>query len=80
MTINIDVVDSDLPLPLSLSSMKRAKVKLDVENDSAETLGSTIPLNHTSSGHYCIPIVKIEFPVEEACAMKLHGLSEQERC
>ena len=73
-----DVIDSHLPVLLSLSSMKRAQIKLDVENDSAEILGTTIPLNYTSSGHRCIPIAKTKVPVEEVCAVKLHGLSEQE--
>ena len=58
VNIKTDVVESDLPLLLSLESMKKAKVKLDVENDSAEILGTTVPLNHTSSGHYCVPITK----------------------
>ena len=36
--------------------MKKASVKLDLENDMAEIFGSNVLLNETSSGHYCIPI------------------------
>ena len=43
LNIKTDVVESDLSLLLSLESMKKARVKLDVENDSAEILGSTVP-------------------------------------
>ena len=37
--IRTDFVDSDIPLLLSVKSMKNAKVKLDLENDTAEILG-----------------------------------------
>ena len=36
--IQTDIVDSDIPLLLSLESMNKAKVKLDLERDSAEIL------------------------------------------
>ena len=34
--IKVDIIDSDIPLLLSKSAMKSAKVKLDLENDKAE--------------------------------------------
>ena len=37
--IQTDVVDSDIPLLLSMDAMKRARMKLDLENDTAEILG-----------------------------------------
>ena len=58
VTIRTDVVDSDIPLLLSRSAMKRAGVKMDLESDTATILGKTVALNLTSSGHYCIPIDK----------------------
>ena len=54
--IKTDVVDSNIPLLLSKDTMKKASVKLDLENDMAEIFGSNVLLNETSSGHYCIPI------------------------
>ena len=36
IVIRADVVDSDIPLLLSKDSMKKAKIKLDLENDQAE--------------------------------------------
>ena len=39
VTIKTDLVDSDIPLLLSKDSMKRARIKLDLENDTAEVLG-----------------------------------------
>ena len=44
--------------------MKKARVKLDLENDTASILGKNIKLNCTSSGHYCIPLVD-EKKIEE---------------
>ena len=63
--IMTDVVDSGLPLLFSKPSMKKAGVKLDLENDTAIILGKTVKLNCTSSGHYCIPLYD-ERKIEEA--------------
>ena len=45
--------------------MKEAKMKLDLENDSAMIFGKYIKLQCTSSGHYCIPLGDREVPVQE---------------
>lgn len=79
VTINTDVVKSDIPLLLSKSAMKKAKVKLDLEHDRAEILGVKVALNATQSGHYCVPIDRTEeIPVENVCAVKLQELSSKE--
>lgn len=57
--IKTDVVNSKIPLLLSKSSMKKAGVKLDLKNDTAEIFGVNVALNETSSGHYYIPIHKV---------------------
>ena len=54
--IKTDVIDSDIPLLFGKPSMKKAKVKIDLENDCASVLGKHVTLQCTSSGHYCIPI------------------------
>lgn len=61
--IQTDVVTSDIPLLLSKDSMKKAKVKLDLENDSATIFGKDVQLQCTSSGHYCVPIDDISVDV-----------------
>jgi transposase InsO family protein len=63
--IQTDVVSSDIPLLLSKDSMKKAKVKLDLENDCASIFGNDVQLQSTSSGHYCVPINQINVSVEE---------------
>ena len=47
VTIKTDAVKSDIPLLISLEAMKKAGVKFDIVNDSAEIFGKHIPLNHT---------------------------------
>ena len=48
--ITTDVAKSDIPLLLSKSAMKEAKMKLDLEIDSAMNFGKYIKLQCTSSG------------------------------
>ncbi len=58
VNIKTDVVDCNIPLLLSKSAMKRAKMNIDFSNDSVRLFNKTKKLNVTSSGHYCIPILK----------------------
>ena len=51
-----DVVDCEVPLLLSKNSLKAADSHLDFVNDVITMYGQTIPLMHTSNGHYCFPI------------------------
>lgn len=80
VTIATDVVNADLPLLLSKPAMKRARIKMDLENDSAEVLGVNVSLNCTASGHYCIPIDNGEcVPVESVCIVDLNTATETQR-
>ena len=45
--ITTDVVNSDIPLLLSKSDMKRLGVQLDLQNDTANILGTRIDLDTT---------------------------------
>ena len=78
--IKTDVVESDIPLLLSRTAMKKAAIKMDLENDTANIMGKEVVLNLTTSGHYCIPIDKTEeVPVENVCTIQLENLNKQER-
>ncbi|KAL5019436.1 hypothetical protein ScPMuIL_003481, partial [Solemya velum] len=72
-----DVVDSHIPLLLSREAMKKAEVRLDIRNDSAEIFGKQVSLNVTSSGHYCVYLQK-EIPVEDVCVVNLEEISNEE--
>lgn len=76
--LSTDVVDTNIPLLLSLEAMKRAKVKIDTENDQAEVFGKIINLDITSSGHYCMPLETTEFSVEK-CFFSLESMSTGEK-
>ena len=79
-SVEVDVVESAIPLLLSLKSLKTAKAKLNLERDTAVLFGKKVPLNFTSSGHCCIPIGKKEgVEVEEVCQIKLSELPSGER-
>ena len=54
--VTADVVNCSVPLLFSKKSMKRAQMKLDLENDIAEIHGKKVKLGCTSSGHYCLPL------------------------
>ena len=56
ITIRANIVDSEIPLLLSKASMKKAKLILNFNDDSAQILGQKVKLYCTSSGHYCIPL------------------------
>ena len=60
-----DIVESDIPLLLSKSAMKQAKLKLDSLNDIAEIFGNTVDLNNTSSGHYCLHLKETMTDIKE---------------
>ncbi|XP_077971779.1 uncharacterized protein LOC144425883 [Styela clava] len=54
--IRTEVVEDNIPLLLSKSSLKRAGTVLDMENDVVTIFGITVDLQFTESGHYCIAI------------------------
>ena len=67
-----DVVDCDIPSLLSKKAMKKADVVINMNNDTAVIFGKSVPLNSTTSGHYCVPF-NIEFPegaVDEILAVQ----------
>ena len=56
LSLKTDVVDSEIPLLISKSSMKKARITINTDNDTAEILGNRVKLQSTSSGHYCVNI------------------------
>ena len=62
--LRTDVVDCDIPLLLSKTAMKKAGVVINMNDDTAVIFGKSVPLNTTTSGHYCVPIHS-EYSVED---------------
>ena len=80
VSISTEVVESDVPLLLSLDAMKKAKINLYLSEDRAEVFGKEVPLNSTTSEHYCIPIDKAQsVSVEKVFAVCLEELDDKKR-
>ena len=54
--IESDVVDTDVPMLLSRSAMKRANTSIDFRDDTVTMLGEKQSVIITSSGHYSLPL------------------------
>ena len=54
--LEVHIVNSDIPLLLSLMSMKNMGVQLNFETDTVTIRGEDYKLELTESGHYVIPI------------------------
>ena len=65
--ISTDIVDRDIPLLLSRSTMKRAGMSIDFKTDTASVFGVPLKLNVTRSGHYTLPITA---PTQLLASMK----------
>ena len=54
--IEANIVANEIPLLMSRSSIKKAQIMINFDDDTAQILGNhQVKLNCTSPGHYCIP-------------------------
>ena len=58
MKVMTDVVEADVPLLLSKSSLQRAEAKIDFENNQITILDQILPLSETSGGHYLLSLTR----------------------
>ena len=84
VSLEIDVVDSDIPLLLSKKAMKKAGMSINMQDDTVTAFGKKERLVTTSSGHYCMPLLgeaeeNAEKIIEEILAVNLEELSEKEQ-
>lgn len=54
--IECEVIDKNIPLLLSKSSLKKAEAVLDLRDDRVSMFGEQVNVHLTSSGHYCLDI------------------------
>ena len=52
--IEVDVIDSDIPLLMSKSHMKKLGITLNMANDTATIMGKPIRVDTTSAGHFIL--------------------------
>ena len=55
-SIDAEVVDENIPLLMSKSSLKKAGTIINTQNDTARMFDQDIPLHKSSVGHYCVEI------------------------
>ena len=60
INIQSDILDNDIPLLFSKSSMKKADMKINFQNDTINAFSENIPLITTKSAHYAIPLTSAQ--------------------
>ncbi len=55
--LDVDVIDSDIPLLMSKDHMKKLGIAINLVNDTATANGKPIKLHTTSAGHYIINLL-----------------------
>ena len=84
VTIEIDVVKSDIPLLLSKQAMKKAGMNIDLKDDTVTAFGRKESLITTTCGHYCMSLrgsaeTGIEKIVEQILAIDLVNIDDKEQ-
>ena len=64
--LEVDVVDTDIPLLLSKAAMKKSSTVIDFNKDTAVMFGEEQKLIKTTSGHYAIPLTNKRKFIEES--------------
>ena len=57
--IEASTVANEIPLLMSISSMKKAQIIISFDDDMAQILENQVKLNCTSTGYYCIPLTRL---------------------
>ena len=67
VTICTDIVDADIPLLLSKTSMKNAKMCLNFDDDTLSAFNQSLPLKITTNGLYSLPITQPTQLINNVC-------------
>ena len=84
VTLEMDVVESDLPLLLSKAAMKKAQMNIDLSDDTVTAFGNKEKLITTSGGHYCMKLIETTGEDEniisnDVLAVDILNLTEKEQ-
>ena len=72
--INTRVVKEDIPLLISLKTMKDMNMSIDFKNDLSTIQGQKVKLVHSDRGHYLIPLV-----IDQICIATVEKLPSADR-
>ena len=73
--IKVAVINNELPLLLSIESMKKGSVKLNFGDESIECLGKITKMKTTSSGHVILPLTRKVVSNESDIVLDVSNLS-----
>jgi len=76
VTLNVFIVENDIPLLLSRESMKKMKMKIDTETDKVYAFGGEENLVITKSGHMMIPIGRCESSISQTDSGRTNHATE----
>ena len=76
--IEVDVIDSDIPLLLSKKEMQKHNVTIFMMEDKVSFQGKDILLRTTNAGHYILPLNNTS-EVEDVFAVNLQTASDSEK-
>ena len=77
--IDVDIIDSDIPLLLSKREMQKHKMTIFLMEDKVSFQGKDIGLKTTSAGHYILPLIEDCTLTEDVFATNLITGSRVER-
>ena len=60
INIQSDIINNDIPLLFSRTSMKKAQMKINFQNDTINVFRENILLVTTTSGHYALPLTQVK--------------------
>ena len=71
--MEVDIIDSNIPLLISRKEMARLDISIDNKNDRATMRGKPLPVSTTSAGHLIVDIIgkKEVFKVDEVFSVNI---------
>ena len=83
MTMDVDIVEHEIPLLISKGAMKMMGMKIDFKRDVVIMNQDEIKLYCTRTGHYCISLSSSRLGSEDINVVlhlqNLYGLTSQEK-
>ena len=73
--LDVDIINSDIPLLMSKDHMRKIGIALDMSNDTATANGIPLKINTTSAGHYTLSLLG-ENDTEDTLVMQQLMLTE----
>ena len=77
--IELDVIESDIPLLLSKDAMKDLGITLDMKNDRGTINGKPLILTTTSAGHYTVDLINNKEEINEVCIAELENDNKKDQ-